>query len=63
MLIWSDLDGPTMAIGVIVLVSGWIYKYSLITQASYNQGFHLVRTPEKGGGTGPGGKPGWGSPA
>lgn len=62
MLIWSDLDGPTMAIGVIVLVSGWIYKYSLITQASYNQGFHLVRTPEKGGGTGPGGKPGWGSP-
>ncbi len=34
MLIWSDLDGPTMGVGVIVLVSGWVYKYSLITQMS-----------------------------
>ena len=32
MLIWSDLDGPAMGVGVIVLVSGWVYKYSLITQ-------------------------------
>ena len=59
MLVWPNLDGPTMGIGVIVLVSGWLYKFSLITQAAYNQGFHLVRTPEKGGGTGPGAKPGW----
>ncbi len=34
MLIWSDLDGPTMGVGVIVLVSGWVYKYSLITQVA-----------------------------
>jgi len=63
MLIWPDLDGPTMGIGVIVVVSGWLYKFSLITQVAYNQGFQLVRTPDKGGGPGPGAKPGWETPS
>ncbi len=58
-LIWPGIDGPMTATGVIALVSGWLFKYSLITQAAYNQGFQLVRTPEKGGGTGAGARPGW----
>jgi len=58
-LVFPNLDGPMTATGVIAVVGGWLFKYTLITQASYNQGFELLRTPEKGGGSGPGGRPGW----
>jgi phenylacetyl-CoA:acceptor oxidoreductase subunit 2 len=42
------------------LAAGWLFKYTLVTTASYNQGFALHRTPSRGAGaTGPGIKPGW----
>lgn len=46
--------------GACALAAGWLFKYQLITRASYNQGYAINHTPERGtGGGGPGGKPGW----
>jgi len=46
--------------GACALIAGWVMKYQLITKASYNQGYAINHTPERGsGGGGPGGKPGW----
>ncbi len=46
--------------GACALAAGWLMKYQLITKASYNQGYAINHTPERGtGGGGAGGKPGW----
>jgi len=48
--------------GACALAAGWLMKYQLITKASYNQGYAINHTPERGsGGGGAGGKPGWSS--
>ena len=48
--------------GICALVAGWWMKYMLVTKASYNQGYAINHTPERGaGGGGAGGKPGWGN--
>jgi Fe-S-cluster-containing dehydrogenase component len=53
-----------VAAGALALGAGWVLKYQLITRASYNQGYAITRTPERGrGGDGAGGKPGWGRAA
>jgi len=60
-LIW--LDTPAVAVPLaagLAVLSGWLLKYILIVRASYNQGFAIVHTPERGtGGPGPGARPGW----
>ena len=46
--------------GVVALAAGWLFKYTLVTGASLNQGFAIERTPSRG--DGPAGaciKPGW----
>ncbi|MCB2102064.1 MAG: 4Fe-4S dicluster domain-containing protein [Rhodobacterales bacterium] len=52
-----------LAGGLAAAAAGWILKFVIVTKASYNQGFALVRTPERGTGTGGGAgvgiKPGW----
>lgn len=46
--------------GVVAAAAGWIMKYTIITRASYNQGFAITRAPERGqGGAGAGVQPGW----
>jgi phenylacetyl-CoA:acceptor oxidoreductase subunit 1 len=46
--------------GLLAVVTGWAFKFGLITKASFNQGFALNRTPARGAGkSGPGIKPGW----
>jgi phenylacetyl-CoA:acceptor oxidoreductase subunit 2 len=46
--------------GFGALVAGWYMKFVIITRAAYQQGFAILRTPERGtGGGGPGYKPGW----
>ncbi len=45
---------------LLVLASGWIFKFSLITRAAFNQGFAIERMPARGAGeSAPGIKPGW----
>jgi len=46
--------------GVVALAAGWLFKYTLVTGASLNQGFATERTPSRGDGpAGAGIKPGW----
>ncbi len=46
--------------GISALTAGWLFKFTLVTAAAYNQGFALERTPSRGAGAaGPGIKPGW----
>lgn len=46
--------------GLIAALGGWVLKYVVIVQASYNQGFALPNLPVRGRGTpAPGTKPGW----
>ncbi len=46
--------------GLLVLVTGWLFKFVLIVRAAFNQGYALERMPARGGGTSvPGIKPGW----
>ena len=46
--------------GLAALVGGWYLKFTLITQAAYNQGFAIARTPARTPGYGgPGARPGW----
>jgi len=48
------------AAGVVALLAGWVMKFSIITRASYNQGYAINHSPRRGSGNGgPGGKPGW----
>ncbi len=46
--------------GLAALLSGWGFKYALITRAAFNQGFAINRVPARGAAkSGPGVKPGW----
>jgi phenylacetyl-CoA:acceptor oxidoreductase subunit 1 len=46
--------------GLLALLTGWKFKYTLITRAAYNQGYEIVRMPSRGAGkSSPGVKPGW----
>ena len=57
--IWPNLSVLAQAAAIVAVVAGWLAKFMIVTQASYNQGFALLRLPQKGGGAGPGAKPGW----
>jgi len=46
--------------GLLALITGWNFKYTLITRAAYNQGYEIIRMPARGAGnSAPGVKPGW----
>lgn len=46
--------------GILALLSGWVFKATLITRAAYNQGFALNRLPVRGSGKSAEGiQPGW----
>jgi Fe-S-cluster-containing dehydrogenase component/DMSO reductase anchor subunit len=51
----------TLAVaGLGAVVAGWLFKFALITKASFTQGYALNRMPARGGGVSrPGIKPGW----
>ena len=57
----GDLALPLQALaGLLAFVSGWQFKFALVTRAAFNQGFALPRMPARGGGrSAPGVKPGW----
>ncbi len=57
----SVLFPPLLIIGgLLALVTGWRFKYSLITRAAYNQGYAVTHMPARGAGkSSPGIKPGW----
>lgn len=45
---------------LLVVASGWTFKYILIAKAAYNQGYAVERMPARGAGdSAPGIKPGW----
>lgn len=41
------------AAGLLAAGAGWLFKYTLIVRASYNQGYALPRIPVRGGGLSP----------
>lgn len=48
--------------GLSALAAGWLFKYTLIVRAGYNQGYALPQTPVRGGSgpsSGLASKPGW----
>jgi phenylacetyl-CoA:acceptor oxidoreductase 26-kDa subunit len=48
--------------GLVALAGGWLFKYTLIVRAGYNQGYALAQTPVRGGAgpsSGLASKPGW----
>ncbi|MFQ5971077.1 MAG: phenylacetyl-CoA:acceptor oxidoreductase [Alphaproteobacteria bacterium] len=53
---WSAVFAALLAIA-----GGWLFKFSLVTRASYTQGFAIPRRPARGprGSSGKGAKPGW----
>ena len=57
----AGLGAPLLALaGLGAALSGWLFKYTLITKAAYNQGYALERMPARGAGlSAPGIKPGW----
>ena len=52
---------PLLALaGLGAAVTGWAFKYTLITRAAYNQGYAVTRMPARGAGQSATGiKPGW----
>ncbi len=61
-IIAAGLAMPAMlaAGGLLALLSGWVFKFVLITRASFDQGFAVEQMPLRGAGDGaPGIKPGW----
>jgi len=51
---------PTLGLAAfLIMLGGWMMKFTIITRASYNQGFSIDRAPDIGGGAGAGAKPGW----
>jgi phenylacetyl-CoA:acceptor oxidoreductase subunit 2 len=53
---------PLLAVlaGVLAVATGGWFKYTLVRRAAFTQGFALLRTPSRGGGSaGPGVQPGW----
>ncbi|MDP3841239.1 MAG: hypothetical protein Q8Q81_01410 [Oxalobacteraceae bacterium] len=52
----------TALAGLIAVAGGWLFKYTLIVRAGYNQGYALPHVPVRGGagpGSGLASKPGW----
>ncbi len=46
--------------GLLAAITGWTFKYALITRASYNQGYAIKHVPGRGAGKGARGvQPGW----
>ncbi len=46
--------------GLGAVVTGWVFKFRLITRAAFNQGYALNRVPARGSGSGRAGvQPGW----
>lgn len=48
--------------GLIAVAGGWLFKYTLIVRAGYNQGYALAQVPVRGGAgpsSGLASKPGW----
>jgi phenylacetyl-CoA:acceptor oxidoreductase subunit 1 len=46
--------------GLTAIMAGWLFKFTLVTGASLNQGFAIEHTPARGSGpSGAGIKPGW----
>ena len=60
-LLWADTRTVALPLAAgLAVLSGWLLKFMLVVRASYNQGFAIVYTPERGtGGCGPGARPGW----
>lgn len=52
----------TALAGLLAVAGGWLFKYTLIVRAGYNQGYALPHVPVRGGagpGSGLASKPGW----
>lgn len=46
--------------GLLAVLTGWGFKYTLITRAAFTQGYEISRMPARGAGeSAPGIKPGW----
>jgi len=46
--------------GLVSMISGWRFKFVLVTKAAFNQGFAINKMPARGAGTSaPGIQPGW----
>ncbi len=46
--------------GLLAVLTGWSFKYTLIARAAFNQGYEINRMPARGAGSSsPGIKPGW----
>lgn len=44
----------------LMVIAGWLIKFIIVTRAGFFQGYAMIHTPARGGGTpGPGIKPGW----
>jgi phenylacetyl-CoA:acceptor oxidoreductase subunit 1 len=54
-------QGPLLALaGLLVAVTGWVFKLNLITRVGFTQGYALNRMPSRGAGpSSPGIQPGW----
>ena len=60
LLLDAFLPASLTVAALFVLASGWLFKFTLITRAGFNQGFAVERMPARGGGDrAPGIKPGW----
>jgi phenylacetyl-CoA:acceptor oxidoreductase subunit 2 len=60
--LWFPAAGAVLAplAGLLVVASGWLVKYMIITRAAFNQGFALPRLPKRGAGaSGGASRPGW----
>jgi Fe-S-cluster-containing dehydrogenase component len=56
----SHLGTIAAVAGLGAAIAGWYMKFVIITRAAYDQGYAILRTPERGtGGGGSGFKPGW----
>jgi phenylacetyl-CoA:acceptor oxidoreductase subunit 2 len=52
--------GAVAVAGLLAVLAGWALKYTIVVRAAFNQGFALLRLPDRGSGaTGPAVKPGW----
>jgi phenylacetyl-CoA:acceptor oxidoreductase subunit 2 len=51
--------GAVAVAGLLAVLAGWALKYTIVVRAAFNQGFALVRLPNRGSGAGPAAKPGW----
>ena len=47
--------------GLCAVAGGWLFKFTLVTRAAYNQGYAVMHLPTRGGDNTltPGVKPGW----